>query len=127
MEIAISCIKISFRYVEGLICEVKNNILSGYIIMIKHRNLDLCLDAEAGLLEAQKGSKRSEIDLQPCSILRIRYQSWIFKRGPSIRSGVEIPGDYISLAFDDEYHLTLQPIIINGIESLNEFVLALQV
>ena len=79
---------------------------AGAVTQIKHRNLDLCFDADKS--KTANGLDQFEITLQPCSLDRLHSQSWVFHRGPNPRDGSQFPGDYIRLASDRRYYLAVK-------------------
>ncbi|XP_078484805.1 uncharacterized protein LOC144744353 [Ciona intestinalis] len=78
--------------------------LTGLLTQIKHRNLDLCMDADP------EDYSSSEITLLPCSTSRLQHQSWMIEEGPKPRDPNQLPGDFIYLASDTRYRLAVEPI-----------------
>ncbi|CAK8675893.1 unnamed protein product [Clavelina lepadiformis] len=96
---------------------------SGLTTQIKHRGLDLCLDAD--LKENDNDFEESEIQLRPCSISRLDFQSWIFTPGPNQQDPNELPGEYIHLASNNSYMMSIK--LLQNSYNQEDFVLVLQV
>ena len=80
----------------------------GLVTQIKHRDLDLCIDADSSAISSNKNVTEVEAFLKPCSLSNLNSQSWTFTK--PFRHSNDIAGNIIRLASDGSFYLTLKPL-----------------